>query len=386
MNGYLVIGLREYESLSAIPKEAILNMLSSNGGTGVKQVFKDKRTTIFWGDCREIMSAAKDSSIDSIVTDPPYELGFMGKHWDASGIAYDAEVWKQAYRILKPGGHMLVFGGTRTFHRVAVAIEDAGFEIRDSIAWCYGSGFPKSQNISKAIDKQAGLRGHEGKAFTTAGFVDHPNPNIQTTAPSVGYVQPEHISDEAKEWDGWGTALKPAFEPIILARKPIDEKTIAANVIAWGTGGLNIDSCRIEMGDEHDPNSGRWPANLVLDESQAAAMDLQESGVSRFFYTSKANKKERPESASGTKHPTVKPLDLMCWLVRLITPPGGRVFDPFAGTGTTLEAALLEGFKCVGAEQDRKYIPLIKVRVDRYHSGGSAKLVELKQKKSTKQD
>ena len=346
------------------------------------------------GDCREQMAGLDSESIDSIITDPPYELGFMGKRWDSMGIAYDPVVWSEALRVLKPGGHLLAFGGTRTWHRVAVAVEDSGFEIRDSIAYMYGSGFPKSHNLRD-------------------------------------------------EWQGWGTALKPAHEPIVVARKPLIG-TVAENVLTHGTGALNIDGCRVgteertykssgtpggnavrlQGGDGRDVENarryaeaskqlpdttvqGRWPANVILDESQAAELDRQSGqagggfgrrgarenagdehqgfgfratgetvgygdmgGASRFFYCAKASKRERP-TADGIAHPTVKPLTLMRYLVRLVTPPQGIVLDPFAGSGTTIEAALLEGFNVIGIEREADYLPLIQQRIERTSTQGT---------------
>ncbi len=391
--------------------------------------------TLLHGDCREVLATMEDASVDAVVTDPPYELGFMGKAWDAGGVAYSGDLWAEVLRVLKPGGHLLAFGGTRTYHRMACAIEDAGFEVRDSIHWVYGSGFPKSLDVSKAIDK------------------------ADTGTPA------------AAEWEGWGTALKPAHEPIVVARKPL-AGTVAANVLEYGTGALNIDGCRVAGADaplkwetprggiwQTDPTAtattddrGRWPANFVLTHAAdcgddcapgcpVAELDEQSGelrgassrtqrvdrspftggegdlvadrvhdgsgGASRFFtvtewddapfrYVAKPNRAERnaglgglpevhrvngnkwtdqdyrvargerPESAeTGPRrniHPTVKPLDLMRWLVRLVTPPGGVVLDPFAGSGTTLAAAILEGFDCVGVEKTDDYLPLIEGR------------------------
>ncbi|SJN22347.1 DNA-methyltransferase [Mycetocola reblochoni] len=355
-----------------------------------------------------------DASVDAIVTDPPYELGFMGKGWDSSGIAYDPEVWAQALRVLKPGGHLLAFGATRTWHRLAVAVEDAGFEIRESIAWMYGSGFPKSMDVAKAIDKAAGIRrGRAGAVVSGNGAMSGGNyERTEKGAPATA---------EAEKWAGWGTALKPAFEPVVVARKPSDG-TVAANVLAHGTGALNIDASRIGRGDgdrteygrdklldyahervamgvinqttpyaPHD--AGRFPSNVILDESQAAELDKQTGvttsrkgkprsgksgdgwgmtatgaeyddigGASRFFYVAKAGADERPV-VDGVAHATVKPLALMRYLVRLITPPGGTVLDPFAGSGTTLEAALIEGFNAVGIELEADHLPLIRKRL-----------------------
>ena len=289
---------------------------------------------VFAGSCLDVLPTLADDSVDAIVTDPPYELGFMGKSWDASDIAYNVDVWKECFRVLKPGGHILAFGGSRTWHRLTVAIEDAGFEIRDSIAWLYGSGFPKSHNISKAIDKLQGGQVKVGKAFKVAGEYgnrDLRDPETQ----GANRDEMRHVADtpDAKKWDGWGTALKPAHEPIVVARKPL-VGTVAENVLQFGTGGLNIDGTRINARNEsfdnlqgrpiqklatrrdgetdedykarvlESPgqqaaleklkNLGRWPANIILDEYTAELLDEQ-SEASRFFYVAKANKRDRNE-------------------------------------------------------------------------------------------
>lgn len=326
------------------------------------------------GDCLEKLKTLEDNSVDAIVTDPPYGLAFMGKKWD-----YDVpskEIWKEALRVLKPGGHLLSFGGTRTYHRMVVNIEDAGFEIRDQIQWIYGQGFPKSHNIEKAT------------------------------------------GDE--KYKGWGTALKPANEPICLARKPLEKGlTIAENVLKWGTGGLNIDATRVgyqssedfesaKGGDSGSSNrsmkgwglsksipqslkissQGRFPANLILDETAAEML----GEPSRFFYVAKASKRERnaglenevkqkqgarPNSADatgkfpdhdhretgGNNHPTVKPVKLMEYLCKLITPPNGIVLDPFMGSGTTGVAAKNLGFKFIGIEMNAEYMEIAKRRM-----------------------
>jgi len=323
---------------------------------------------ILHGNNLDILPTLADNSIDSIVTDPPYELGFMGKKWDSSGIAYSVELWQQCLRVLKPGGHLLSFGGTRTYHRVAVAIEDAGFELRDSIAWLYGSGFPKSLDVSKAIDKQAGAEREPITEVISDIFGDQEvekklaNPGSTADRLAMGNnwqdnpVETKPATPEAQQWQGWGTALKPAFEPVIVARKPI-EGTVANNVLKWGTGGLNIDGSRIGTetisthnapkgsfaGGEPDRGSdtssykehtGRWPANIILDPYTAELLDEQSGtstskssnmkaglvegigarnlspkattyesvrghndsgGASRFFYVAKASKRDRNE-------------------------------------------------------------------------------------------
>ena len=367
-------------------------------------------------DCLEGMKLLDDNSIDNIVTDPPYELGFMGKKWDSTGIAYNVELWKECLRVLKPGGHLLAFGGTRTYHRMVCAIEDAGFEIRDCIQWLYGSGFPKSHDISKAIDKKLGAERNRIKfAQSNTWREKEGRMDRQATIPDNNPVTPE-----AQQWDGWGTALKPANEPIVLARKPISEKTIAENVLKWGTGGLNIDGCRVGWKDERDRKKGwraspsnddkneyssfksgsfgkqneqgRFPANVILDEEAGRMLDEQQKGASRFFYCAKASKKERnmgledmPEVisndgrdetlASGNMphnrgnvpkknhHPTVKPIKLMEYLITLITPPNGIVLDPFFGSGTTGIAAVNLGFNYIGFELDKTYYNIATKRI-----------------------
>ena len=275
--------------------------------------------TLYHGDCLDVLPTLPDASVDSVVTDPPYELGFMGKGWDATGIAYNVTVWRECLRVLKPGGHLLAFGGSRTWHRLAVAIEDAGFEVRDSIAWLYGSGFPKSLNVSKAIDKAAGATGTYGEPKSAAHAALLAKGTARRGEKHPGWDRPwmddpEAVSNaqrqyapatpDAERWQGWGTALKPAFEPVVVARKPLTG-TVAANVLEHGTGALNIDGCRVggatglqrparrgkgdaggwadyaqEPGQYGTPDgAGRWPANVVLDEHAAAELDRQ-SGVS----------------------------------------------------------------------------------------------------------
>jgi DNA modification methylase len=432
--------------------------------------------TVHHGNCLDILPTLPDCSVDSVVTDPPYELGFMGKDWDNSGIAYRVNLWSEVLRVLKPGGHLLAFGGTRTYHRMAVAIEDAGFEIRDSIHWVYGSGFPKSLDVSKAIDKQrhdrediykvtawvreardaAGISNRDiDDAFGFAGMAGHwTSTKSQPAVPTLDQVPtllevlgveadnvPEDIrrllwdlngkkgqpgenwakrevigsktsgiankdegprhtigaskavevditaaaTDAAKQWEGWGTALKPAHEPIVVARRPLIG-TVAANVLQHGTGALNIDGTRIgtdimvnppgstnprlAMGDGWRKNVGpttsvgRWPANVIFDPDAGTELDRQQDGASRFFYIAKPSKAERTCNGTVTNgHPTLKPLTLMRYLVRLVTPPGGTVLEPFAGSGTTLMAATMEGFNSIGIEMTDDYLPIIEGRV-----------------------
>jgi site-specific DNA-methyltransferase (adenine-specific) len=331
------------------------------------------------GDCLEVLRTMGSDSVDAIVTDPPYGLAFMGKRWDYDVPSVD--IWAECLRVLKPGGHLLAFAGTRTQHRMAVRIEDAGFDIRDMIAWVYGSGFPKSLDVSKAIDKAAGAeREVVGKKHVTnaaqgkglghgdliggkvvAGFID-------ITAPAT---------DAARQWQGWGTALKPALEPITVARKPL-VGTVAANVLEHGTGALNVDGCRVgskggtKRGDGpkwsgssfdchssiESINAGRWPANLIHDGSEEPCTLLGDAA--RFFYCAKASKADR---GTDNQHPTVKPTDLMRYLCRLVTPPGGIVLDPFMGSGSTGKAALLEGFQFIGIEREQQYLDIARARI-----------------------
>jgi site-specific DNA-methyltransferase (adenine-specific) len=359
---------------------------------------------VLHGDCREVMAGMDECSVDSIVTDPPYGLSFMGKGWD-KGVP-GVEFWVEALRVAKPGSHLLAFGGTRMVHRLAVAIEDAGWEIRDRIHWVYGSGFPKSHNISKAIDKAAGAEREAvgeyevSRNLSGGSWADlHGKPNgakmHSITAPAT---------PAAQQWDGWGTALKPAVEPIILARKPF-KGTVAANVLEWGTGAINVDGCRV--GDEivtintwdngakpfgdgaGNPytgrqQQGRFPANLIHDGSDEATEGMGDA--SRYFYCAKASKKDRdagldtePVVAGGMSgrrdgsmgkvtysknhHPTVKPTDLMAYLCRLITPPGGTILDPFNGSGSTGKAAVREGFNYIGCELDPEYVEIARARI-----------------------
>ena len=384
--------------------------------------YQDATVTLHAGDCLDVLRELPDASVDAVVTDPPYGLGFMGREWD--DLPPGEPFARECLRVLKPGGHLLAFGGTRTFHRLACAVEDAGFEIRDSIAWLYGSGFPKSLDVSKAIDKAAGAErevvGQRNRAFRTQNRYSDPHAEsmfLGDTGVFTTVTAP--ATDAARTWQGWGTALKPAFEPIVVARKPL-AGTVAANVLTHGTGALNVDACRIgeggqlkwsqprdmgyhggsDSGGEATQNpAGRWPANVALDETQAAALDEQSGesvsnvrisedrdepgdtfslgrsgttprgtsdsgGASRFFYTAKAASDERVR-VNGVAHPTVKPLSLMRWLVRLVTPPGGTVLEPFAGSGTTVEACILEDFRCVAIEREADYLPLIVQRINR---------------------
>ncbi len=413
--------------------------------------------TLHLGNCLDILKTYPDNSIDSIVTDPPYGISFMSKKWD-----YDVpsvEIWQECLRVLKPGGYLLSFASTRTQHRMAVNIEDAGFTIKDCIAWVYGSGFPKSHNVSCAIDKSFG-HPNRGRAIPTASTYQASDIDKENKLTSNSVAPYEPITDEAKAWQGWGTALKPAMEMITMAQKPI-KGTIASNVLEWGTGAINVDATRVPM-DEDDfaklstgvekirerggvmdnswKNSsdlsganpanplGRWGANFIHDGSQEV-LDLfpestsrafkakprdshnsltfcknggtindnyvdggyNDSGsAARFFYCSKANKKDRNEGLEGLEpkqyshdgretrnetayqrndsvaanhHPTVKPTDLMCYLVRMVTRKGCTVLDPFMGSGTTGKAAMREGMNFIGCELDAEYLAIAEKRI-----------------------
>jgi site-specific DNA-methyltransferase (adenine-specific) len=391
--------------------------------------------TLLIGDCIEQMRTLEADSVDAIVTDPPYGLEFMGKEWDGFGTPLGFQTWseqwaREALRVLKPGGHLLAFGGTRMYHRLAAGIEDAGFEIRDTLMWLYGSGFPKSLDVSKAIDKAAGAEREvigTRKLTGKARLVGGKNPNgiyqdyetATTLKESLDITVPS--TPQAQQWQGWGTALKPAVEPIVLARKPLIG-TVAANVLTHGTGALNIDASRIgteQTVTSRNGNSGgngaygkdervfervnppgRWPANILLDEEAAAMLDEQSGerptgevkpyirdsdnrvvynsgwgndmkfereassgGASRFFYVAKASRSERNAGLERNIHPTVKPVALMKYLIRLVVPKGGTVLDPFLGSGTTAVAAIEEGVEWIGCEREPEYVEIIKARV-----------------------
>ena len=353
------------------------------------------------GNCLETLKTLADNSVDSIVTDPPYELGFMGKTWDASGIAYNQDLWAECLRVLKPGGHLLAFSGSRTYHRMTVAIEDAGFEIRDQIMWLYGSGFPKSLDVSKAIDKAAGAE-REVTGQAKAGIASGQGNAVGGPKPLIDKKEIP-VTPEAQRWQGWGTALKPAHEPICVARKPLTG-TVASNVLEWATGALNIDGSRVgtetlgggtmpDLRDvgrmskeaigidklsfgqtsgakriEHPEYTGRWPANVIHDGSEEVLAGFP-NDAGRFFYCAKASKSERNAGLDKQNfHPTVKPLALMRYLVKLVTPPGGTVLDPFLGSGSTAVACVLEGFDWIGCEMTEDYWPIIEARVEWAHN------------------
>lgn len=489
----------------------------------VTPYYADEWVTLYHGKSESVLPTLATGSVDAVVTDPPYEFGFMGRAWDASGIAYSVDLWREALRVLKPGGHLLAFGGTRTVHRLTCAIEDAGFDIRDGIDWLYGQGFPKSLDVPKAIDRarddrddvlvvtswladqadRAGItrtrideymgtsdmggwwlstlrrrcalptlvqwdrlrdligfgpdmdaevlrlnlrKGEPGEAWANREIVGmRPARAGDGTVIGLGHTGElsRATSAASRQWAGWGTALKPAREPIVMARKPLSG-TVAANVLEYGTGALNIDACRLRTHSEgpgttppsavngqrasmagpmervgYDGSLGRWPTNVVLSHAGndvdgdlcadeccpdcvVDALDRQSGvltsgrmaagtqrantagwagpmptatgaetigdsgGASRFFpvfrYEAKADAAERPK-VDGAVHPTVKPLALMRWLVQLVTPPGGTVLEPFAGSGTTAEACVIEGFRCIAIEREAAYLPLTVARL-----------------------
>lgn len=427
---------------------------------------------LYHGQMQDELSSFEENSIDSIVTDPPYELNFMNKGWDNSGIAFQKETWRKCYEVLKPGGHLLAFGGTRTFHRIACAIEDAGFEIRDTIMWIYGSGFPKSMNLGKTIDNKLG-----NERIKTGRILHHAQKGVAVAeergaigggAFGIAHDEEETIGNSI--WEGWGTALKPSFEPIIVARKPLDG-TVASNCLKWGVGGINIDECRVEVEanrrmcgntkkggetsfilgarEETYTNKGRFPANTILtyddtdfDEVCGGFPDTKSTGgsgecsihsglngnvymggwnhqqagehfgglgdegsASRYFYCAKASKKDRDEGLdefnakymaysnqaqaelkrgntefNGDKfnkvqvikniHPTVKPTSLMQYLVRLVSPKGATILDPFMGSGSTGKAVMFENrernadYKFIGIEMTEDYLPICEARIN----------------------
>ena len=464
------------------------------------------------GDCLDKLKELDDNSVDSIVTDPPYGLGFMGKDWDTfdksqfgkqgeegendlknkknfkilpryntDGLYQFTKDWAtECYRVLKPGGHILSFAGSRTYHKICMGIEDAGFEIRDQIMWIYGSGFPKSLNIGKGVDKKLGNKREiigEGKAGAAFHYGAVREGGFGNTFDGNGVASTQWETTKGNtEWEGWGTSLKPAHEPIVMARKPLSEKTVVDNVLEWGTGGINIDESRISTDDnlgggatkgsvlsvdgfdrpwmhdeekmkefsdkmkekvEHAQTLGRFPANIIFDEEAGKILDEQSGldrgqkgvvsgnepshtkknaiygdysmvdgkyaepkdsggGASRFFYCPKTSKTDRNEglddfeeksrsdankmmgksgnfkTGSGNdrttefknNHPTVKPTDLMLYLIRMVTPKGGTTLDPFMGSGSTGKAAVRGGFDFIGIEREEEYMKIAQARID----------------------
>lgn len=368
------------------------------------------KATLYRGDCLDVLAAMEPDSVDAIVCDPPYGLGFMGKRWDALPPGVD---WARlCLRVLKPGGHLVAFGGTRTVHRLATAIEDAQFEIRDMVSWLYWSGFPKSKNVALSIDKGEG-HPNRGRAIPTASTYQASDTEQahKLTSNPVGPYEPQ--TEAAKKWQGYGTALKPSAEPAVLARKPL-AGTVAANVTEHGTGALNIDGCRFAYGDEawpgpqdgdvgwggggsslHEgglsrvggvarPTDGRWPANIYAHPK--ASRSEREAGCERLLGRTGAEATDRTAGTAGldnpragagrtadrvkNHHPTVKPIGVMRWLVKLTGGHPGEsvILDPFMGSGTTGCAAVLEGFDFIGIEREPEYMQICEARI-RHHMG-----------------
>ncbi len=325
---------------------------------------------LYRGDCLRVMRAMIDQGfsgqIDSVVCDPPYGIAFGGEVWDSPDtVAFRSEVWTLALQLLRPGGHLIAFSARRTFHHLAVAIERAGFEIRDQLLWLYGTGNPANQDVGKFIDKQLGaVRGvkripRSATGNTKARSQTRPNIELAKLRGFHETADSTPITAEAIRWDGWGNNLKPAHEPMVLARKPLAETSIARNVLAHGTGCINVDASRV-------PEGNRFPATVIVDGSADVADIL--GAASRYFYAAKASRAEK----GATSHLTVKPLSLMRYLTRLVTPPGGVVLDPFCGSGTTLEAGVLEGFRPIGIELTPDYWPDVDARMRRAMGGSLA--------------
>lgn len=376
----------------------------------MKLYSSNKYYKLYNGKMQDMLEVIEPNSIDSVITDPPYGLtsitkrfgnenasetkyykdgnyqrlakGFMGKTWDGTGIELDPNAWRKCYEVLKPGGYLLAFGGSRTFHRIACAIEDAGFEIRDTIMWLYGSGFPKSLNIGLAVDKKKGIDNKTGKICNN-GKSTCSGSNIyncnDSTQKKLEPIYEERIAQN--EWSGWGTALKPAFEPIIVARKPF-KGSVVSNIQKYKVGGINIDECRSNEGN-------RFPSNIILDSTEG-------EDWRRYFYCAKACKKDREEglenfevqkvndgrltsidnpfqrgdSLRHNTHPTVKPTELMQYLIRLVSPKGATILDCFNGSGSTGKAVMLENverdsnYKYIGIEMTDEYLPIAKARIE----------------------
>ena len=376
---------------------------------------------IYNGDMLDMLQVIKPESIDAIVCDPPYELGFMNKSWDSTGIAFKKETWQNCFEVLKPGGYLLAFGGSRTYHRIACAIEDAGFEIRDCIMYLYGTGFSKSYNIGLAIDKKNGVDNRTGNIRTDGVN----NQNICYDFKAMKPKFEERIAQN--EWQGWGTCLKPAYEPIIVARKPF-KGSVVDNIIKYRVGGINIDECKIgnekrtqfvgksngriyseysQKNAHFETVEGRFPANVITDGSEEVAKGMPnttstpiaEESAMRYFYSAKASKKDRDEGLEAFEerkttdgciranvetarkfgansalrkniHPTCKPTELMQYLVRLVSPKGATILDPFMGSGSTGKAVMFENrerdanYKFIGIELTDEYLPIAQARIE----------------------
>jgi len=386
------------------------------------------KATVINADSIDHLKTLEPNSIDAVVTDPPYGLGncssmaitealtswlagdeyqprgggFMGKSWDA--FVPGPELWREVYRVLKPGGHAVIFAGSRTVDLMGIAVRLSGFEVRDMLHWLYGSGFPKSLDVSKAINKRAGVKFTKHPALGV-GFMNAQIDGYNITKNQLH--QSGESTAQAKQWEGWGTALKPAHEPILLCRKPL-EGAVVDNVERWGVGGLNVDGCRI--GEEGattrshqskkyvngwrtghqviDLDAGRWPANILLDDHAASLVDIQAGlEASRFFYCAKAERGEREAGLDegeqrANVHPTVKPLAVMRWLCKLITPPNGLILDPFNGSGTTGCAAVQLGFSYLGIEREPEYAAIARARIEHW---GCIKLETEERQETAKQ-
>ena len=376
------------------------------------------------GNCLEKLKNIPNESIEAIVCDPPYELNLMNKKWDNTGIAYNIDLWKECFRVLKPGGHLTAFGGTRTYHRMAVAIEDAGFEVRDMLEWIYASGFPKNLDVGKAVDKLCG--NERTNLGAVRGCGNNNTESMNSGVKKSSEFKPTYtLTKGSSEWEGFGTALKPAHEPIILCRKPLSEKNIAKNVLKHGTGAIDIDGCRIPTNDLTPRNNresatwgtygngyaapsphGRFPANIICTDDALNDHGSTVESKSRYFDIDvwaekhgllqfpKASKKERNEGCDGLEkknlagsnkwtdvdyrkgdgkitaqpqhnhHPTVKPIHLISWLIRLISKKGGTVLDPFMGSGTTGVACVNLDRNFIGIELNTDYFKIAEKRIN----------------------
>lgn len=350
--------------------------------------------TLHNGNSAEILKQYPDNHFDSVVTDPPYLIGFLGKEWDKADNKLD-DVYRECLRVLKPGGHILAFSAARTYHHLAMTLERVGFEIRDQIMWIYSSGFPKSQDVGRNIDRAAGKKGNKGplkrgaermiNATDKNGNRDNSNGVWANEVNRNPYIMLPEL-EEAKQWSGWGTALKPAHEPICMGRKPM-KLSVAKNCQEWGVGAINVDATRVPYADEEDLPTGRFPSNVI-----GELPDYQ-----KYFYCPKVSRKERhighkmpdpmfgdveecygPDGKRmaeglnartedvGNNHPTVKPIDLMAYLVRLVTKKNGTVLDPFNGSGSTGLACVREGMNYVGIDLDQNYINISEKRIQKY--------------------
>jgi DNA modification methylase len=301
----------------------------------------------------EALSKLADNSIDSVVTDPPYGISYLNNTWDIQ--VPTIEFWKEVYRVLKPGGHVLSFSSARTYHRMSINIELAGFEIRDQIMWMYGQGLPKSQNVGKKVD---GIQGNERRVVEVKEVY-----KLELHTDSKRTKVPYEVTTGDSEWEGWGTGLKPAHEPICVARKPISKKTVAENVLQFGTGAMNIVGSKI-----HSEDQDRYPSNVIFDATSVEALTIQNPLAEKFFFVSKPGIKEKLIGfvEGRNSHPTVKPVALMAYLCKLVTPADGVILDPFMGSGSTGVSALCSGFKFVGMELGEEYYQISRTRISQF--------------------